>query len=201
MALVIYYYQRLVFLKKGKVMLATVVNKRMPHVTQKGAVISKLQILANGKKAFIYCQHPMTETTDPEVTKLDMLNIGQQIVVENENGYYRLSNDQSVAQGTGTQVQNVQHVFQGTPVRQQKEALDGAVILKGVKLMANCINGIRSELPKEFSSEDCRSAGIALFIHLTKEYDLEKLPIVKQPPMQNTGQATTPDPVDEIPFN
>lgn len=151
-------------------MIATVTGQRIPHLTKANKVISKLPILVNGKKGNIYCNTPIGDGE----TVFDNFTIGQTIVVEDEGGFYRLSDDQSVPQGHGTTTQNIKEAFNGTYVKTTPEDIckrsNGDMVFQdAARLLANCINHMNANLDgNRFNSEDVAKAGMSLFIYLTK---------------------------------
>lgn len=169
-------------------MLGIVLGTRVLHQTKAGNIISKLPVNVDGKKSWIYSMNTV-ETPDP---KFDSLVPGQQVVLERDGNYLRITDDQTVTQGMGTQAQNVQAVFDGKVI-EDKKLLDGDVMLRSCKLMASCIKNMRAGLPSDFTTEDCRAAGISLFIYLTKEFSFDNLPIKQTPTHPQHNPPVQPD--------
>lgn len=155
-------------------MFVTVIGVRLPHVTKAQKVISKLPIMAEGKKAFIYCQSPIGDGE----TVYDNFTIGQTVCADrDEGGFFKLSEDQTAAQGQASQAETVKQAFNGSYVREpkitpediQKRSNGDSLFQDSARLLTNCINHMNASLDgNRFSGEDCRTAGISLFIFLSK---------------------------------
>jgi hypothetical protein len=149
-------------------MLVKVLTKRIHHEAQNGNIGSKITIEPErGNKPL-----------DKPEPKMDALTIGQYICADkSDNGFWRISDDQSAAEGNADQTENVKQIFNGTQVKEimatpediQNRSNGNSLFQDSARLLTNCINHMNANLDgNRFSSEDCRTAGISLFIFLTK---------------------------------
>jgi hypothetical protein len=146
---------------------AVVLLKRHPHLSKAGKVGSKVCFAVGTKKIFMYSSIPIGEVNE----ELDLLSEGQVVNVEQDgNQFWRFSKDQTIVGETSTSEQ-IFDSFNGKVITPSE--LLPVIKKEQTDLLIECILKMKKELADSdstnfFTSEDCRSAGISLFIQLSK---------------------------------